>query len=198
MYKVFPRKPVFHGMSHYPPPLHKRVPKTIDISKEYPEYSNGDLHTQRLLDKMITTNRAPSPTQINPRNNYSNQIYYISKMQTYKITRKTCSPDYLTTVMDDHSNETVPQSVLTEHGLNEITCHMYTPAACGNQCLEGVDHVGIFIKRHRNMATIRCIVRRLCTPAIMNWTVSVWSDSLSAPPMPLHINLRGTGSYHEC
>ena len=75
----------------------------------------------------------------------SHQIYYISKMQTYERTRKTCSPDYLATVMDDHTNETVPKSVLTEHGLNKITCHMYTPATCGNQCLEGVDHVGIFI-----------------------------------------------------
>ena len=76
-------------MSHYPPPpQHKRAPKTSDISKEYPEYSNGDLHTQRLPDKMITTDRAPSPTQINPINNYSNQIYYISKMQIYERTRK--------------------------------------------------------------------------------------------------------------
>ena len=51
--------------------------------------SNRDLHTQRLPDKMITTDRAPSPTQINPRNNYSNQIYYISKIQIYERTRKT-------------------------------------------------------------------------------------------------------------
>ena len=119
-------------MSHYPPPLqHKRAPKPSDISKEYPKYSNGDLHTQRLPDKMIATDRAPSPTQINPRNNYINQIYYIVK---------TCSPDYLATVMDDHTNETEH-----EHGLDEITCHMYTPATCGNHWLEGVDHDGIFI-----------------------------------------------------
>ena len=66
-------------------------------------------------------------------------------MQTSERTRKTCSLDYLATVMDDHTNETVPQSVLTEHGFNEITCHMYTLATCGNQCLEGVDHDGTFI-----------------------------------------------------
>ena len=107
-----------------PPPSTNVLQTTSDISKEYPEYSNGDLHTQRLPGKIITTDRAPSPTQINPRNNYSNQIYYISKMQTYEITRKTCSPDYLATVMDDHTNETVPQSVLTEHGLTR------SPAIC--------------------------------------------------------------------
>ena len=74
-------------MSHYPP-QHKRAPKTSDTSKEYPEYSNGDLHTQRLPDKIITTDRAPSPTQINPRIIYRKHIYYISKMQVYERTRK--------------------------------------------------------------------------------------------------------------
>ena len=67
MYKVFPRN--LYSTDCHITPQHKRAPKTSDISKEYPEYSNGDLHTQRLPDKMITTNRAPSPTQINPRNN---------------------------------------------------------------------------------------------------------------------------------
>ena len=125
MYKVFPRN-LYFTECHItpPPPQHKHAPKTSDISKEYPEYSNGDLHTKRLPDKIITTDRVPSPTQINPRNNYSNQIYYISKMQTYERTRKTRSPDYLATVMDDHTNETVTQSVLTEHGL------MRSPAIC--------------------------------------------------------------------
>ena len=33
-------------MSYYPPPQHKRAPKTSDISKEYPEYCNRDRHTQ--------------------------------------------------------------------------------------------------------------------------------------------------------
>ena len=87
MYKVFPRN-LYSTECHKPPPQHKRAPKTSDISKEYPEYSNGDLHTQRLPDKMITTDRAPNPTQINPRNNYSNQIYYIVKCKQVKEPEK--------------------------------------------------------------------------------------------------------------
>ena len=66
---------------HITPPPSTKVLQKLVIFPRNPAYSNGDLHTQRLPDKMIATDRAPSPTQINPRNNYSNQIYYISKMQ---------------------------------------------------------------------------------------------------------------------
>ena len=74
----------------------------------------------------------------------------------------------------------------------------YPPATCGNQCLEGVDHVGIFITRHRHMATVDYIVRRPCAPALMNWTMSGRRGSLSTLPTPLRVSLRVTVSYPEC
>ena len=44
MYKVFPRN--LYSTDCHITPQHKRAPKTSDTAKEYPEYSNGDLHTQ--------------------------------------------------------------------------------------------------------------------------------------------------------
>ena len=88
MYKVFPRNLYSTECHITPPPQHKRAPKTSDISKEYPDYFNGGLHTQTLPDKIFTTDRAPSLTQILPRSNYSNQIYYIRKMHYMKEPEK--------------------------------------------------------------------------------------------------------------
>ena len=119
-------------MSHYPPPQHKRAPKTSDISKEYPEYSSGELHTQRLPDKMITTDRAPSPTQINPRNNYSNQIYYISKMQIYERTRKTWPKLSKMTTLPNYNMEYLNRISLRQCLSSYIHLHCYADTRGSN------------------------------------------------------------------
>ena len=43
-----------------PPPQHKRAPKTSDISKEYPDYPNGNLHMKKSRCKTKTTTRHPA------------------------------------------------------------------------------------------------------------------------------------------
>ena len=75
-------------MSHYPPPpQHKRAPKISDISKEYPEYCDRDLHTQRLPDEKLLPTGHPAPHN-KPKNYIHRSDLLHSNMQVYERTRQ--------------------------------------------------------------------------------------------------------------
>ena len=74
-------------MSHYPPPQHKRAPETSDIHKEYPEYCNGDRHTQGSPTKDYYR-PGTQPHTNKPKNYIHRSDVLHSNMQLYERTRK--------------------------------------------------------------------------------------------------------------
>ena len=63
--KAFPRDP-YTLECHItpPPPQHKCAPKTSDISKEYPDYLNGNLHMKTTDARTKTTALGSGPTEL--------------------------------------------------------------------------------------------------------------------------------------
>ena len=71
-----------------PPPQRKRAPKTSDIPKEYPEYCNGDRHTQGSPTKDYYR-PGTQPHTNKPKNYIRRSDLLHSNMQLYERTRKT-------------------------------------------------------------------------------------------------------------
>ena len=122
MIKYSPRELYTMECHITPPPPSTNVLQKLVTLPRYTLSTITGTATQKAPRQNMTTNRAPSPTQINPRIIYTDQIYYIVILNLYERTQKN-----LATKTTKLSKMTILRNCkITEYHLDNVLVHIYT------------------------------------------------------------------------